>query len=159
MYKCEDEIRPKIKEFSEILKDINIIIEEYMVRDYLIKYKVFQDKIYKGIIQVFYSPNKRVFTLKSEKLNEDTFMIMKNLFNKPISKEITNKTKRREDYRELTLYYEILQQYRTRNFDYTCFSEKLLKYFKDSSIINDITENSDDFNKLEEYYLDLINKN
>ncbi|NLZ34738.1 MAG: hypothetical protein GX889_07495 [Clostridiales bacterium] len=160
-YKCEDDIRARIDIFSRVIENTSFSIKEHMVRDYLIKYEVFIDGIFKGILQVFYSPNKKAFRLVSEKLPEDIFLQLKELFDKPLKEDKEEKVRKKDRkdklYHRINAYYETLKPWRNKNFDFFCFSEELAKYFDDKTK-KELIENSDNFDILEEYYLKLISK-
>lgn len=155
---CEEEIRGRMGQFKQTIVGTEFSIEENLFKDYMAKYGVHREAEYKGLLVVYYSPNKRRFTLKGEKLEEDTLLQLKSLFENPAPQKKTFVTEESDGHRELKALYEILRKYRDKNFDFGCFREMLAAEYSDEKTKNEIAASSFDFDMLEEYYFKLINK-
>lgn len=145
-YQCEDEIRKRVDEFNKKLEQHGFELVESMVRDYMIKYQVFEDKLLKGTLVVYFKKKENRENIKNENLEEDCFTnILKIIYDM--------KEEKTSDFTLLDKYYYILKKYRDKNFDFSVFAEKLCEYL-DSDKEN-ILKHRYNFDELERIYFKL----
>ncbi len=69
-YKCEERLTRRAQEFIQLLSKVNIDGEIKLIRNYLIKILIREDNKAYGNLNIYYSPKKDSYTLKTHELKD-----------------------------------------------------------------------------------------
>lgn len=158
-----DIIRTEINRIvGKLLSDYKITLREIKTTQFGIKYEVMNEIIgNSGVLIIYYG--KKGYKYVNEKVecqgsNDRVIEVFENRENlstvkiKGITEEVKVET------RYLDKLYKIFKTYENEDFDFTIFSEELLKHCNDDKIKLLIKENSYNFNELERIYKDIIER-
>ena len=145
-------IKQKGRCLVDKLKITGILAEEDKILDYGIKYGVILNSKFKGYYILYYKPSKKLFSIVNEKLEAELFEKIKSIYNNPDTVTDCNDTHKTVEYSQLDKYYNIIKNYRDKNFDFSQFAELLTEKCNNESLKKVIASSIYDFNKLEEIY-------